>query len=276
MLLIVFAAGGCGPGQVRPGAEGRLCPGMSSATEAIAVLEQNMGLIPGVRSVGRMVYREYDGDKVINEESLNLTLRCTGRDFLFLRADSLVGEVIRAGMNAQEFWLRMTMGDDVTYWYGTRAVAQPCRMRMLLNPASVVEALGIVEFGPGWTMSHLEGLDILDRPGEALSRKKVYVNCCEGYVIERIEYFDTFGRLILAFDLTEYERIDTGAMVPGRIHLTSFRQGWLEHEVEFELRALRGFVPSADQAQKLYERPASEGADAVYELRDNCEFKAVE
>lgn len=270
LVLVVVVLCGCQTPQRRFSADAD-CPGKATVAEAVRLLAlQRHNVQPlEVAADCTISWREADG----TEKNENIDgplyfvppgkIRFAGNKF---------GKV-QFGTNETEFWL-LVEPDISSYWWGDKARANDCRETMLINPANIAEALGIVDVTADWTLRHRGNYDILDLTKDGKRVKRVYVNTCD-YHIKLIEYFDADQMKQVAIELSDYTRGDNGIVVPSRIRMGYFnRQGLEESSAQMNLKQVRVMSPKK-QGKKLFVRPSSDRYKEVYQLSENCEFELV-
>lgn len=261
---------GC-QGSQRRDTEGVECPGKPTIDEAAGLLAlQKQNVQPFTAPAECTIsWRQENGSK--KDESVPGPLIFIPPDKIYFKGDKF-GEV-RFGTNESEFWLRSKAGEMDTYWWGTKVQAAQCAETMLLNPADIAEALGIVDVTTDWKLSHRGHYDILDRMEGGKKTKRVYVNACD-YRIEQIEYFDEDELKQVSIELSDYTTGENGIVVPSRIKAAYFnRQGIDESSVEIRLKNIQHFPPEK-QGKKLFVRPGRDGYKEVLRLNEFCEFEA--
>jgi hypothetical protein len=247
------------------------CPGKATVDEAVRVLSlQKLNVRPFEASASCTISWRQGGKE--KNENVNGKLVFVPSDNIYF-GGSKFGEV-RFGTNETHFWLRVKPELD-TYWWGTKAQAARCREALLLNPADIAEAFGIVDVTTDWQLSHRGNYDILDHIEDGRKVKRVYVNTC-AYRIEQIEYFDADELKKVSIDLGDYTTGETGIVVPTRIWVGYFdREGIEESSVEVRLRNIR-YLPPEKQGAKLFIRPGRDGYKEVLKLSEQCEFELTE
>lgn len=265
---------GCGPQRLQTP---QLCPPARNAEQAVQRARENAQKIEGVRSGGKLIIRIIEDGEEVQKESLDLILRLWKRDFLYLRGNSLVGEVLRTGMNETEFWHRKNIAGDIEYIWGTRDQIDDCPGVFGMQLSHLVEMLGIIEFNLDYALSlTAKNMDYLSAQSEfGLKQKAIWFDQCDG-LVRRVEYFDRFGNLVISFDLNDYQALPGGGKIPTKI--ISFQRINASSAVEFQidLRGISDFVPTQKQIEKgLFERPAPDRADRVYKLGPDCEFEQI-
>ncbi len=265
LTAVLLLAAGCQQPAARPK---QICPGKETIEQAAAVLQlQKQNVQPMMASADCvMSWRDEKGEEKDERVSGKLAFVPPGK--IFFKGDKF-GE-IRFGTNETQFWLRIRPELD-SYWFGSKLLADQCDQMLMINPANIAEALGIVDVTPDWTLMYRDGYDILSLYEDQKLKKRVYVNACD-YRIERIEYFDGVGMKKVSVELTDYWAGDDGLMVPSTIRVGSFDSlAAEESSVQIKLKHIRPF-PAEKQKKKLFQRPGRDGYEHVYQLNDNCEF----
>jgi hypothetical protein len=269
MMALAVALTGCQAPELSP----RLtCPGKATVQEAAAVIGlQKQNVQPITASADcRLSWRDETGKEKNEQVSGKMAFVPPGK--IFFKGDKF-GE-IRFGTNDQEFWLRVKPELD-SYWFGSRTQAGQCDETLLLNPAQVAEALGIVDITTQWQLFYRDGYDVLSLYQGGKLKKRVYVNACD-YRIEEIEYFDVLEIKKVSVKLTNYWAGDDGLTVPSTIFVSYFDAAGLEESsVQIELRHIRP-LPPEKQKKKLFERPGRDGYGKLYQLNQNCEFERLD
>lgn len=267
-VSVLFAVTGCQTLQPAP-EPSVACPGMVTIGQAAAALNEQRDRLGPMQAAARCVLQWSDLDDKVRRESFDAQVRFMPPDRLFFRGDKF-GE-IRFGANEREFWLRIKPELD-TYWHGTRDQAQECSHTLLLNPANLAEAIGMLQVDTTWELFHRDGFDWLtQRSEQGRPLKRAYINTC-GYRVERIEYFDRRGQITAATELSGYAASADGLTLPTTIRLTTWYQGQEDSAATFELRQVRRFEPTDRQMRNLFERPARDGYGKVLRLDPYCNF----
>lgn len=266
-LILAFLAG-CTPPPTKP-AELH-CPGKATVQEAAALLNlQKQNLQPFRASAECTIsWRDENGKK------RNEPVRGANIAFVPDNKVEFIGELLfkelRFGANEKEFWLRVKAELD-TCWWGTRAQAAQCRDGLIVNPDSLVEALGIMNITPNWKMFYRDGYDILSCYEAGRMKKRIYINACD-YRIEQIEYFDAEQIKKVSVELGDYAVGETGITAPTRIRVVSYdRMAQEESAALIRLKNIRP-LPPEQRGKKLFVRPGRDGYEHVYRLDENCEF----
>ncbi len=266
--LAIVALTGCqGPQIAAPPTVG--CEGMATIYDAAAALAaQREQLIPlQATAQCRMEWRDADGKT--QRERFDAQVRFMPPEKLFFRGHRF-GE-IRFGTNAEQFWLRIKPELD-TYWYGSRRQAQECSHVLMMNPANLTEALGMVQVDAQWELFHRDGWDLLTERDNGMPVRRVYVDACD-YRVRRIEYYDRFGQVTSATELADYITLPRQRLaVPRTIRLVTLYQGLEESSVLIELDNIREFSPRPQQIQNLFQRPDRDGYGTMLRLDEQCNF----
>ncbi|MCI0498710.1 MAG: hypothetical protein L0Y36_03380 [Planctomycetales bacterium] len=270
--LIPVLLAGCAQPPIEPGK--LLCPGKPTLDEAAAMLALQRHNLQPFRAAAECTvsWRDENGKK--REEPIRGAVMAFVPDNKLDFLGELVFKEVRFGTNETEFWLRVKAELD-TCWWGTRAQAAQCREGLIVNPDSLVEALGIMDVTPDWKMFYRGGCDILSCYDAGKIKKRIYVNACD-YRIKRIEYFDAEQVRKVSVELEDYAVGETGITTPTRIRIASFdRMGQEESAMLIRLKNIRPLPP--DQiGKKLFVRPGRDGYAHVYRLDENCEFTPEE
>ncbi len=256
----------------------RICAD-KSIDEIMQVLHRRRENVVPLRAGGSMRIRWYDSEKKVHQENLNVVLRFYPPDRIYFRGNTILGETVRLGTNADEFWILMKPGQISTYQWGVRSRVETCSREQWLNPQNLLEALGMVSVDAAWSLSNQGDLDVLARTGaRGKVVEKVYVNCSD-YLPERIEYYGAEGQLTIALELDEYIRLGNASPVPTRISITHsprLRRVAAGHEMDtvadITLKNVKLFEPSPKQLAGLFARPEPKGFEHIFKLNDNCEF----
>lgn len=272
LALSLFLTG-CGPA-VKQKQEEHIIAGKATIAEAAGVLNaRRLAMIP-VRSSGELTYEEFkDGKRSEDFTFRTVTLRFVPDRQIYFRANSLVGEAIRLGGNAEKFWLRMKPKEVSRYWWGYWKDLDRCNQQLLLSPGIMLEALGMVDIDNGWVLENQPGFDVLSKVGgKTAPLKKVYVRTSD-YLIDRIEYFAGSPTPQAQLNLSEYENVTENISIPGKITILSVGEDTLMSKVEIRLKGIKLFEPSKKQLDGLFEPADTRGVEHVYRLGDGCQFE---
>jgi len=270
-VVIALAVAGCAPPVIVDGPPLAPLAGKQNIHEAVAALNAHRQRIVPIRAGGNCRVEWYDSDGKLKRENPSIQLRMVPPDLLYFNGDILGNEVVRFGTDPQEFYFRIKPREISSYWWGLRGTAQRCRSGGILNPESVLEALGIVEIDTNWTLVQGEGYDVLTLSDFAgVPIKRVYVDWRD-YLVRSIEYFDAYGRLVVGAAMGGYGVDSAGIPVPTQIAVQYYQEGG-GLSFNMTLRGVRPFEPTDTQLRGLFKRPDADGFENVYVLADNCEF----
>jgi hypothetical protein len=264
----LVVASGCQQPTLQPK---QRCPGKPTVQQAAAMITLQKQNVQPIMASADCIMSWLDEKGSEKDEQVSGKMAFVPPGKIFFKGDKF-GE-IRFGTNETEFWLRVKPELD-SYWWGSKAQAAQCDETLLLNPAQIAEALGIVDVTVDWDLFYRDGYDVLSLyEGEKL-KKRVHVNACD-YRIEEIEYFDVQEIKKVSVKLTNYWAGDDGLTVPSKICVSYFDSlGLEESSVQFKLKNIRP-LPPEKQKKKLFERPSRDGYEHVYQLNDTCEFERL-
>ena len=214
MLDIVFA--GCAAQTQRPT---RPCAGKKTAAEAIETLNQRRQQAKPIRAAGQCLL-QYHLEGKQHKENFPVKLWVNPPDEIYLQGDvafDAAGLVL--GSNADEFWFWLKPKEISTYWWGKWSQAGVWN-RLALSPAVLLEAFGSVNVQDGdWSLTRNGDFDVLSLHSEQSAvLKRVYIEPCD-YVVTKIEYFDSAGKIVVRAEFADYEQIAEGFFVPTRIKI---------------------------------------------------------
>jgi len=240
-----------------------------SVGQVVQVFRQRRENARPLRAGGNLHLRWYDDENKEHEENLNIDLRFCPPGRIYFRGNTILGEAVRLGANAEQFWLMMKPKEISTYQWGARSHVEACRPRQWLNPQCIFEALGMLWVDTTWSVSGKGALQVLTRTGDRGDVvQKVYVGCSD-YLARRIEYYDPEGGAALVLELGEYTTVADAAPVPTRINITHYETNTV---ADITLKNVKLFEPSPKQLAGLFTRPEPAGYEHVFKLNENCEF----
>ncbi|MBE0536328.1 MAG: hypothetical protein IH624_11720 [Phycisphaerae bacterium] len=250
--------------------------GKQNIHEAVAALNAHRERIRPIRAGGNCRVEWYESDGTLKRENPAIQLRMVPPSRLYFVGEIIGSEVVQFGTNPQEFWFRLKPKEVSSYWWGIRETARKCRSGGMLNPESVLEALGIVDIDANWTLVGREGFDILTLNDFAgIPIKRVYVDWRD-YLVRNIEYFDAYGEIVAAAGMSGYGEDSGGIPVPTQIAIQYFQSSGGSLSISMTLRGVRLFEPTEVQLKGLFARPSTDGFENIYVLADNCEFVRAE
>lgn len=265
----ILILAGCAP-EIRKPPE--ICPGKESVAEAIAALQsQSQNMVP-LRANGQCSLQYYvEGKAKPQSENFNVKLWVNPPVEIYLQGDkALIPKAIVLGSNEREFWLSIRPKEISSYWWG-RWSEQDFYERLVINPKTLLEALGIgeVDAGQGWSLSNEGPFDILTRRERGVIIKKIYIYNFD-YRVRRIEFFDSHGQDVACAELDEYEEVSRGFSVPALIKVTTYAQNNAEDSLSVTIK-LRSIKPAKITEQRralLFERPPPRDFKHVLEYKD--------
>ncbi len=248
----------------------RKCPGKGDVALAVAALADGRERLKPMRASGKCVLKFSDSKGKSHTERLDIQLRTYPPDRIFFTGSTLLGEAVRLGTNSEEFWLMMKPKEISAYWWGRREYAGSSGHPLWLNPDALLEAIGVVKIGVGWTIANRDGLDVLtkrDLSGAVV--KKIFVGCCD-YRVRRIEYYDADGNADVVVELNDYTDTDD-VTAAKRITITS-GEGDNPATTDITLASVRVFEPTDAKLKGLFTHPEPKGIKNIFELNENGRF----
>lgn len=240
-----------------------------SIGQVVQIFQRRRENIRPLRAGGSLYLRWYDSEEKAHEENLNIDLRFCPPDRIYFRGNSILGEAVRLGANAEQFWIMMKPKEISTYQWGMRSHVEGCRPRQWLNPQCIFEALGVLWVDTTWSVFSRGALQVLTRMDDRGNVvQKIYVGCSD-YLARRIEYYDHEGRAAVVLELDGYRHVSDAAPVPTRINITHYETNTV---ADITLKNVKLFEPSPKQLVGLFTRPEPKGFKHVFKLNENCEF----
>jgi hypothetical protein len=219
----VLMLGGCAPKIRKPL---QICPGKSSAAEALAVLRSHSQNMVSLRAGGQCRLEYYlEGKKKPQKENFGIKLWVNPPAEIYLQGDKpLMPKAIVLGSNEREFWLSISPKEISTHWWGKWS-QQNASEGPVINPKTLLEALGIgrLDAGQDWSLLNKGPFDILTKRERGVITKKVYIYACD-YQIRQIDFFDSRGRPTAQAKLDDYQEVSQGFLVPASIKVTTQRR----------------------------------------------------
>ena len=213
----------------------------------------------------RVQYYDEKGKK--RKENLDVRILVKSPVEIYLRGDvSLVSKAVILGSNEQEFWLAFSPKEISRYWSGRWSELDSVE-NLLINPKTILEALGIAEIDiqADWSLSNEGPFDILSKREQGLVTQKIFIYCCE-YSIRKIEYFDLDGRIIASADLDEYTNITENFFVPSRIKVTTFgRSKEDSFNIDLNLGSIK-YREMTESQDQLFEPAPTKGFKHIFRL----------
>ena len=235
-----------------------IVPAKESATEALAVLKARSQNAVSLRSRGRCVFEYYDPEnKKRKKEKLEVTILMQPPVELYLQGDvTLVPKAMILGSNEREFWLLMRPNEISRYWWGTWS-EQNSSEGLIINPRTLFEAFGFLETGAdeNWSLSNEDAFDVLIQRNRGVVIKKIHISK-RGYLISKIEYYDSKGLALALAELKSYKEVSEGFFVPASINIIAYDQegGAEPFSVTLNLKSIKP-KEFNERQQQLFERP---------------------
>jgi hypothetical protein len=264
LFAFTFVLSSCAPPKVSPKDE--LCEGKANIDQAVAAVTARRESLAPVRASGRCKLTLYDDKGKKRTESPDVRLYFYPPYRLFFDGKILGQKAFRLGSNAEQFWF--SMKPESLYYRGKRKDALKCGKKLLIDPASLIEALGVITVDNTWKLSHAMGQDILTKFVADKVQKRIYINACD-YCVSRIEYFDEDGVITLTAELSDRADGAGPLAYPATINITSNRSDGMTLKI-----SLKNLKPLTDAQVKpnLFKIAPTRGFDKIYDLDGNCDF----
>ncbi len=241
-------------------------PDKESVTEALTVLKARSQNAVSLLARGRCVFEFYDPEKKKRKkEKLEVIVLMQPPVEIYLQGDvTLVPKAIILGSNEREFWLSMRPNEISTYWWGTWS-EQNSSEGLMINPRTLFEALGFLETGAdeNWSLSSEGAFDVLTKRNGGVVIKKMHISKL-GYLISKIEYYDSKGRALALAELKDYKEISEGYFVPASIKIITYDQDSGAEPLGITL-SLKSIKPKEfnEKQKKVFIRPPPLGFDHI-------------
>jgi hypothetical protein len=267
-LCFCFAFGilfsiGCAPEIQKPT---QVVPGKESITESLSILKTRSQNAVSLLARGRCVFEYYDQEnKKRKKEQLAVIVLMKPPVEIYLQGDATFArKPIILGSNEREFWLLMSPKGISTYWWGVWS-EQESLEGLLINPRTLFEALGFFEIGveDNWSLSSKGDYDVLTQQNEGVEIKRMRISKL-GYLISKIEYYDSEGRALAVAELNNYKEIAEGFFVPASIKIIAYNQDDGAEPLGITLN-LTTIKPKEfnERQKKLFELPPKQGFDHI-------------
>jgi hypothetical protein len=249
-----------------------IVPGKSSITEALSVLKARSEKAVPILARGRCVFEFYDPEsKKRKKEQLAVLVLMQPPIEIYLQGDAtLLKKALILGSNEREFWLLLKPKEISTYWWGTWS-EQESYEGLMINPKTLFEALGFldIESKENWSLSSKGVYDVLTQQNRGITIKKMHISK-HGYLINKIEYFNSAGEALAMAELKNYKKLAGGFYVPASIKIMTYKQegGAEPLGITFNLSTIKPKELSERQ-QSVFERPPPQGFE--YILRNEGE-----
>jgi hypothetical protein len=258
--ILIFA--GCAAQTQRPIGP---CAGKKTAAEAIEVLNSRREQIRPIRAAGQCLL-QYRLEGKQHKENFPVKLWINPPDEIFLQGDvafDAAGLVF--GSNANEFWFWLKPKEISSYWWGSWSQAGQWQS-FAISPAVLLEAFGAVNLQDGsWSLTHGR-LDVLWLHSEqGILLKRIFIEPCD-YVVTKIEYFDSTGRIAATAEFSAHRMLAEEFFVPTRIKIIDSAEGKNKNSAEISLASVSITQLNEQQRQRLFVRPPPRGFDHVYQI----------
>ena len=251
---------------IEPPKQVEVVPGKSSVTEALSVLKARSENAVSLLARGRCLFEYYDPEnEKRKKEQLAVVVLMEPPVKIYLQGDAtLVPKALILGSNEREFWLLLSPKEISTYWWGAWS-EQESYEGFMINPKTLFEALGFLEIESeeNWSLSSKGIFDVLTQQSRGVVVKRMHISK-QGYLINKIEYFNSDGRALAMAELKNYQKLAGGFFVPASIKIVTYKQdsGAEPLEITFNLTTIKQ-KEFPERQQRLFERPPPEGFDHV-------------
>jgi hypothetical protein len=249
-------------GCVSPGEQLIASPGKDTVSDALFALHGQCLLC----------YRDDRG----SNEKYNLSLRYWINPPVkihFKGYSNFAPKAVVMASNDKEFWLAINTDEIKDYYWGYWSQSEYID-GLIISPKIVTEALGIAPLGDDmnfyvdWSLDSDKYFDILcctDSDGRLFKRIYVYKY---DYTIRRIEYFDSFGQLIVDVQLSEYKKAGEGFRIPTKMEIARYENGDLLDSMRITIGSIKSYEFTKEVEELLFTRASSKGYENVYEVID--------
>jgi hypothetical protein len=211
-------------------------------SQAVALIEDNQALTPpAMRARGAAAGHFRDADGKRRHFNLDAKLLVRPADYMrFVMEHALSGDEVRVGMNETMWWVWVARPEEQEL-EGRRGEGGvliggtvPVRAQQLM------EALGLAPLSPETaaqriTDEHQQLIYVIPGDGRRVIEKEFWIDRYSPWLLRRVLYRDTEGRIVLSSELDNYRPIEgTGALLPHRLRMT-----WPGEDAEMRLRIKR-------------------------------------
>ena len=186
----------------------------------------------------------------------------------------MLEKAVVLGSNDEVFWLEFNPKEISTYIWGSWSEQNPdnpeqySNAQLMINPAAILEALGIAEIdtNANWSLTNKNGYDILTKTVQNVTIKKVYIHCCD-YKVRKIEYFDKSGNPAATIEMDDYKEIEESLLIPHTIKVNSMTE---IIEDSFKLNITLKQIRKATEKEENFviTRPEPQGYENVFKVID--------
>jgi len=262
----IIIVAGCAPKIETPT---RICQGKKHLFDSIAALRLCAPAAPSLKANGQCLLQYYNQGKK-HKENFPVKLWVNPPVEMYLQGDVAFNpKGIVLGSNESEFWLAIKPKEISSYWWGKWA-EQDRFGKLPVSPKILLEALGVaaIETDEDWSLSN-EGLyDVLTkRSQDGKVIKKIYIYCCD-YLVRKIEYFDSDGRVGAVAELSNYRKVCEEFSVPMIIRITRSTGNSNKDSVRITLRSVKPMEFSRKQREVIFNRPEPRGFEHAFVIID--------
>ncbi len=270
--LLILAAG-CA---VEPAGPLPACPGKATVQEALSAVTSRIDQAVAFRASGecKLAYYEPDDD---DQKRHNLPMQLWFNPPSEVYMQGSVGvdpKAVIIGSNDKAFWLALRPKEMSAYYWGTWDEAQNVE-GLMVSPQVVLEAFGIVQHdgvtdANDWSLTNEGEYDVLTQHGpEDRMLKRVYIYTCD-YLVRKVEYFDSEGKIVAVAQLDDYEVVGDNFQVPTDILVTATAPDGREDTIEIDINSLKAKELSEAARKMVFTRDPKEMKkfENVYRYRD--------
>jgi hypothetical protein len=263
-ILMLSFLPGCGKNFHKPLP---ICPGKPDVTESLAALKsQSENIIPLFTNKGSFSIEYYENKEMRKQHfSIRVLLIKPPSEIYMQASTGIIEKAMVLGSNEREFWLEVKPDPISSYWWGLWS-QQNSNTGMLINPKTLLDALGIAEIDMNatWSLSNEGPYDVLTKTVQGVVNKKLYVYCCD-YRVRKIEYFDNEGKPVAFVKLDKYTEVSPGFLIPFSIVINSVTK---DIEDTFNVNIEFDSVRAANEKEKKFNivRPKPDGLDHIYQV----------
>jgi len=253
-----------------------ICPGKANVNEALATLQsQSQNMIPLITKKGECVI-DYYKDNEPHTQHLNIRIFfIKPQSQIYMQAAAGVMEkAVVLGSNDEEFWLELNPKEISTYFWGKWSEQNPDNpeqysiAQLIINPATILEALGIAEIdtNANWSLTNKNGYDILTKTVQNVTLKKVHVHCCD-YKVRKIEYFDNSGSPVAIIEMDDYLEVAENLLLPHKIKVNMITEH-IEDTLNLEMTLKQIRKATEKEENFVITRPEPLRYENVYRIID--------
>ncbi len=263
LIAATLVVGGCGIGVKKTM---RICPGKEFASEAITAVSSHSKYTIPLKASGQCRL-EYYVDSKKHKENFPIKLWLNPPSEIYLQGDvAFDAKGIVLGSNEEEFWLSMKPKEISGYWWGQWQDTTGLE-KLIISPKTITEAFGIVGIGEqeNWALNNENGLDVFTkRNRQNITEKKIYVNCCD-YLIRKIDYFNSAGKIAISTELAKYKEIARNSFVPTIIKIRHFETD-SKNNITITLKSAKPAKFTEKMQKRLFVRPQPKGFEHIYKI----------